>query len=136
MRRKYILTGLVLLLLILVWGLYLYNKPHRNTAGQQPDFSLTATGLYQAYQEDETAANKKFLNKVIVLRGSIADLQTGSGNNSILLDAASGGGVNCSFSGEASGALKGLKKGDTIGVKGRCTGMLMDVNLTDCVLEK
>ncbi|HEY4154582.1 MAG TPA: hypothetical protein VGM24_04125, partial [Puia sp.] len=81
-------------------------------------------------------ANKKFLGKVIEVTGSISGIQKDTGNAGILMDATAMGGVNCGFSKTALPGLQLLKTGDTIRIKGRCTGFLMDVNLVDCVLEK
>ena len=84
---------------------------------------------------NEEAANKKYISKVIEVTGVVTDVQ--SADNTVMVLLSSGdeaGGINCSF-------LKNLKKpipktGESIKVKGRCTGFLMDVALVDAVLIK
>jgi hypothetical protein len=136
MNKKYFLTGGFLLILVVGWGLYRYYKPHTSTADQKVDYSLAATALFNSFQKDEPAANKKYLGKVIGIRGIISDIQASAGNTSILLEASPMGGVNCSFSNAGAGTFTKLKKGDSLSLKGRCTGFLMDVNLVDCVLTE
>jgi hypothetical protein len=136
MNKRYFLGGGILLILVIGWGLYKYNKPHTSTAGQQADYTLAATELFNSFQKDEPAANKKYLGKVIGIKGVISEMEAGAGTASILMEASPAGGVNCSFSNAAAGIFKDLKKGDSIRIKGRCTGFLMDVNLVDCVLTE
>ncbi len=136
MNKKYFFIGGIVLLCFIGWGFYLYNKPHANTANQKADFIISTVDLYTAFQKDETTANKKFLGKVIEVKGSVYAVQTGTKNTNILMDASEMGGVNCSFSNEEPHSLQSLKKGNIITVKGRCTGFLMDVNLVDCVLKE
>src|SRR5258708_7381938 len=57
------------------WALYWYNKPHRNVAGQNPSFRINATDLYGEYRHDEAAANQKFTDKVLEIKGTIAGEQ-------------------------------------------------------------
>ena len=136
MNKKYLITAAILLLLIIIWGLYQFNRPHTSTAGLHADYSLTAVELFDNFQKDEAAANKKYLGKVIEIRGMISSIQTGANNISILMEASPAGGVNCSCSNDGAGSFRNLKKGDTLTIKGRCTGFLMDVNLVDCAPVK
>lgn len=136
MKKKYFIIAGVLLLLIIGWGFYKYNKPHAGIADQKADYVMTAADLFNSFQKDESAANKKYLGKVIAVKGMISAIQAGSGNTNIQIDVSPMGGVNCSFSKTDGQTLKTLKKGDTLTIKGRCTGFLMDVNLVDCVLAE
>jgi len=134
MNKKYFLIAGALLLLLLAWSFYKYNKPHTGTTGISADYTLTAADIFSSFQKDEAAANKKFLGKVVEVKGVISDMQSGTGNNSILLEASAEGGVNCSFSTGSGPFPRQLKKGNIVSIKGRCTGFLMDVNLVDCVV--
>ena len=138
MRKKRTIywIGLLLLLLILfAGGYYLYNKPHQSAAGEAVILSIAADSLYRQYQSDEKAANQKYTGKVIEVTGKISEIQhNGSSEIWILSAQPGGGGINCElFPGEKTGHTP--RTGDTVTIKGRCTGFLMDVNLADCVLS-
>jgi hypothetical protein len=45
-------------------------------------------------------------------------------------------GINCSMDEEYNNDIKDLKQGDTVTVKGICSGLLLDVILTRCVVVK
>lgn len=137
MRKKRTILWLGLLLLVLAgigWGLYLYDKPHRSAAGVSADLAITADSLYHQYQSDERSADQRFMGKVLRVTGHLAETQH-SGNTEIWIlaaEAGAPGGINCQlFAGTKIDHEP--KPGDAVTIKGRCTGFLMDVNLTDCV---
>lgn len=135
MRKKYFLVAGIIWLVLIGIGLYLYNKPHTSTASERPDVTINAADLYGQYQRDENAANKKFLDKIILVKGKIADIQHGGNSTSVQLEGNAGGGVNCSLSAnEKESNLPA--KGATVSIKGKCSGLLIDVNLVDCVVVK
>jgi hypothetical protein len=136
MRKKYFLIAGIVWLVLIGVGLYFYNKPHTSTANERPDVTIDAADLYGQYQQDENAANKKFLDKIILVKGKIADIEHGGKSVSVQLEGnPTGGGINCSLSsGEHETELPA--KGSTVSIKGKCSGLLMDVNMVDCVIVK
>ena len=136
MKRKYLLIAVVFWLILILVGIYFYNKPHRNAAHEKTDVQSDAVALYSQFQQNEASANQKFLDKIIEVSGKIADIHESGNNIIVLLDAGSvPGGINCSFT-NTEHDIQIPRKGSLIKVKGKCTGFLMDVNLVDCVLAK
>lgn len=138
LKKKAILWMGILLLLIVAagWAYHLYVKPHQSTAGEAADFAISAESLYRQYQANERAADHIYLGKVIEVSGKLSEIQH-SGNSEIwiLSPQPGGGGINCQlFAGTKVDPEP--KSGDSVTVKGRCTGFLMDVNLADCVLRR
>lgn len=137
MRKKRTILWLSLLLLVLAgigWGWHLYDKPHRSAAGISPDLTITADSLYHRYQSDERSADQHFMGKVLRVSGHLAEIQHSGKAEIWILAAEAGapGGINCQlFAGTT--VEHEPKPGDAVTIKGRCTGFLMDVNLTDCV---
>jgi hypothetical protein len=139
MRKKKTILWLGILLLLLIgagWAWHLYDKPHRSTADETPDLTISADSLYHQYQSDEKAADQKYMGKVISITGRLTDIQhSGKADIWILSAQPDGGGVNCQlFAGTKPDP--GPRPGDAVTVKGRCTGFLMDVNMVDCVPER
>jgi hypothetical protein len=135
--QKRILFGIVILVLILVTlGICHVYKPHQNAAGETAVASFTAPELYREFQNDENTANKKWVGKVIEVSGTISSVNESTGYVSITLKTPGEGGINCSIAKADLGSNNKLKNGDSLIVKGKCTGYLMDVNLVDCVIKK
>ena len=136
-KRIFFLGGILLcLLLLFAWGFRLYTKGHQSVAGVSVAFSLDADSLYNQYQQDEHAADLKYLGKVIEVRGKISEIQHNGPLEIWILSAHTGsGGINCQlFPGEKY-PTGNPHTGDSVSITGKCTGFLMDVNLADCVFK-
>jgi hypothetical protein len=136
MRKKIFFWIGILLVCLAGWGIYKVSKPHTNVEGEQAVAALSARNLYSEYQKAENLANKKWLGKVIEVNGIISSVSESGDYVSINLVATADGGINCSILKKDLNADDKFKKGDSITIKGKCTGFLMDVNLVDCVVEK
>ena len=135
MKRTAFLGAIILLLIIGVTVYYQYNKPRKDVSAQHTDVAIAASQLYRQYFEKEKEANLKFLDKIIEVKGMVAEVQNNNGLIVLLINAGNGmGGINCSMKDKSSVTNMQQVKDKEVVVKGKCTGFLMDVNLVDCVL--
>ena len=131
-QKKWIFLGVIALCLVAaVFGYYQYNKPRAGVASASSDYTLSATDLFTAFSTDEAAANSRYTNKVITVEGVVTDIQQSENNILLLLKVSDVGGISCSL---AKVPKEMPKSGETVKVKGRCTGFLMDVNLVDAII--
>ena len=111
----------------------MYNKPHRDIDAEKPVAALTANQLFDAFDADEAAANASYLDKVVEVSGTIDEVAEDSEGNTLVILAADNammGGVSATIDpnvGEFS-----AEAGAEVTLKGRCTGMLMEVVMTNC----
>lgn len=135
--RKKIFFGIgILLCCLIAWGVYTTLKPHRNVSGEETDAAVAAKDLYHDFQQNETLANKKWVGKVIEVSGIISSVTESDSYISINLKSNADGGINCSVLKKDLETGEKFKAGDSVIIKGKCTGFLMDVNLVDCVIKK
>jgi hypothetical protein len=116
-------------------GYYLYNKKPVDVRMIDPDLLVTADSLILEFNSDEVAANLKYLDKVIAVKGIISDIKIDSstGQASVILDSGDPiSAVTCSFYNDEIGGVQKLSKGILVVIKGKCTGKLMDVVLNNC----
>lgn len=139
-KWKKILLGLLLLAFAGAgYGFYLYNKKPADVRTLTANYQLTAEALLADFNKDETAANTKYLDKVIAVSGKVTEvkLEAASGQATVTLDSGDPmAAVTCSFYNDEIASVKQLKQGDNVVVKGKCTGKLMDVVLNKCSVEK
>lgn len=116
-------------------GLYLWFKPVTSTSELTAAYDLTANTLFADYQNDEAAANEKYLGKVLAISGTVAEIKTSESGKPALVLATDDPmfGVICEF--EQASMVEGLEVGKKISLKGQCSGLLLDVVLSRCVIN-
>lgn len=136
MSKGFKITVLILLLIILVGGTIAYRmftKPNRDVATEK-GIVITAAQLVTEFQENESAANVKYLNKPIEVSGTVSNVaQNQEGITTVLLssnDAMTG--VFCTLKENNPN----IKTGTQVVIKGICNGMLSDVRLGEAILVK
>ena len=128
--------GLLLALLGLGVGYFMYNKPHQNMDKAKVDVALEASELFTAFETNEAEANEKYLDKIIKVSGTVKEVSTDDkGNISVTLESGSEMfGVVCQMDDLTKHAKTNFEPGEQVTFKGVCTGMLMDVVLVRCVV--
>ena len=136
MSKGFKITALILLSIILIGGTIAYrmwNKPNRDVA-KEKGIVITAAQLVTEFQENETTANAKYLNKPIEVSGTVSNVaQNQEGITTVLLssnDAMTG--VFCTLKENNPN----IKAGTPVVIKGICNGMLSDVRLGEAILVK
>lgn len=122
--RTTIGVGVVLLLMVVIAGYMIVNKPHRSVDVDE-FIPIGARRLYMAFRSNEALANGVYLDKVVQVDGSVsAVLANQDGEQVVLLE---GGddlyGISCSMVEETAD----IKPGMSVKIKGICTGYLSDV---------
>lgn len=144
-KKRIIIGGIVLVVLMgAIYGFYQYNRTVKNLSNVDADFSVNATALINEFVSNEDSANKKYLNKILSVKGMIKKVETGSGTGTIVLgDTTDMSAVRCVLDSSTASSIAGsLQKGRVITIKGAITGfnkdetgMLgSDVQLNRCVI--
>ncbi|MGK7392111.1 MAG: OB-fold protein [Candidatus Cyclobacteriaceae bacterium M2_1C_046] len=132
---KYIAISVILgVIAALSFAINFFNKPSSQIVTGDADYRVNAYQLFAEFTEDEKAANKKYLNKIISVSGEIASIEgIDSLNYSITLKVNQHFGVRCQL--RQYNDNKNLNVGDNVIIKGLCTGKLMDVVLVKSTIE-
>jgi DNA/RNA endonuclease YhcR with UshA esterase domain len=131
MKTKKIIIGILVLGMLGAFVAYkMYSKPHVNVAEASTDISISAEKILADFSADEITANSKYLEKIIEVKGVVSELNIEKEKGIITLKTMDDfGSVLCHLSEEATKEMSVLIEGQTITVKGICTGYLMDVIL-------
>ena len=112
-------------------------KEVSETEENTPAIEVSAKQLYSDYAANEVSADLKYNGKVLLVKGKV---------NTIAKDIMGGiyvtlntgdtfGEVQCSFSDNHTNEAAGLKKGQTITIKGKCTGKMINILFSECSLQ-
>lgn len=143
MRRR---TIKIIIWVILVAGLagigglyYVFNMPRRNLAQEKALFTISAQQLIQEFKGNENEATRKYLDKAISVKGEIKSIRELEHHGKIFSLADAMEGVSCQMDSAVVSKnetrLRSFQVGAEVTIKGRCSGMLMDIQLIDCVPE-
>jgi tRNA_anti-like len=114
-----------------------YNRGHVSTNDIKPVAFREAAELVKEFEDDETTANLQYNDKVVSVTGRIVKMEINDSTHNLLLAGESAmAGVLCQFETSGNHPLSKIKTGDLVKVKGVCTGALMDVILTRCILDQ
>jgi hypothetical protein len=133
-----IILIVIFIIAVLLAGVYLYLRfmPEKSISNQKADFSLSATKLAEEYETNSTGSDRKFIDRIIEVTGVISEITIDQKNSVvfILSDKASSTGVLCTLNEKFHKKINRYKIGDTITVKGTCSGMLFEVVLNKCII--
>jgi len=135
---QYILVFLVLVIAIAgYYGYSEYNRPHKDTKALTVQEKMAATALIAAYENDENAANTKYLNKVIQVTGAIISAEADKdGVITVYIgDGASMASVSCALEKNKNYNVETFRKGNAVTITGLCNGYLTDVIMNRCIVN-
>lgn len=120
---------------LLVFSIYLYNKPQKNVSRSTPAYTLDARALFLDFEEDEAAANAKYLDQVIQVTGKVREVtEDDEGLISVTLDTGNDFfGVICELPSHSTWTRADFQAGQEVTFKGLCAGVAMDVVLLRCI---
>ncbi|MBK8554705.1 MAG: hypothetical protein IPL65_02515 [Lewinellaceae bacterium] len=137
MFKKLLIFGIVALVLGGGVAYYMWNKPHQDMEAAHADISVDATKLFNDFDTDETAANTTYLDKVIEVKGVVKEsTKTDDGSFKVILETEGMFGVVCILDPLSVHARTNFNSGETVKMKGTCSGLNLDVQIDRCVEVK
>jgi len=122
---KRILTAFLVLVVILA-GIYWYvaTEEFSDTKSRDADYTVKAVELINEFVKNDSAANKKYTEKIIMVNGRISELEAPdtSAVNVKFIDPVSGSFIIFAFQDSHLAEGKNLKVGDSVSIKGSCSG--------------
>lgn len=117
----------------------LVPESEQESEPEPADMELTVGEILTAYEEDDVAADEKFMNKILRVTGtvSLVDVKDRLDIHYIRLTGSGGDpwqSLQCMFDKKHSAALEQLEKGQTVTAQGRYNGSVIAIRMVDCVL--
>lgn len=114
------------------------NETHASTESLKEDYTLTAADLINEFLANDTAANKKYTEKVLLVSGQVSESAVATDSTGTVSFADSTGSYAIfSIDKMQMEKVKSIKKGDVATVKGICSGgMFSDILGTTSITFK
>jgi hypothetical protein len=114
--------------------IFVYSSNNHRQVQSETGIVITSDSLVAKYQADEKLANSLYLNKAVVVTGILLSIDKNQEGKTTLVLGRSDSFSNVSVTMISTAPIT-QKVGESITIKGLCTGALSDVVITDGVVE-
>jgi hypothetical protein len=115
------LLGLVIVFAVIYW--WVATEKFSDTKDRKAAYTVTANEFIQEFQKSAGAANTKYADKIVEVKGRVSEIEAADTTYNIkFIDAASGSYIIFAFQQQHVGEAKTLKPGDSVSIKGSCSG--------------
>ena len=113
----------ILLVVIAGWFWFVVNEKFSDTTEISPVFTVTALDLIHEFEKNDSLANKKYAEKIVVVNGEVSAVErVDSSVNIKMADSTSGSYVIFAFQQQDVAKVKEIKVGQKVSIKGSCSG--------------
>ena len=114
--------------------IFVYSSNNHRQVQSETGIVITSDSLVAKYQADEKLANSLYLNKAVVVTGNLLSIDKNQEGKTTLVLGRADSFSNVSVTMISTAPIT-QKVGESITIKGLCTGALSDVVITDGVVE-
>ena len=104
---------------------YVWNEKHEDTVNVKTDYTVTAADLLREFASNDSAANTKYREKILIVEGIVSqsEMQADSTSN-IQFSDSTGSYIIFSFDKDQYDQVKNIKPGSFVSAKGSCSGSM------------
>lgn len=122
-QKRALYLGLLLFIggAIAVW--YIFTVKFTDTSKENAAFTINAIDLIKEFQLNDSLANKKYAEKIITVNGRVSELENADTTINIkMVDSLTSAYIIFAFQQQHLKEAKQLKEGDSVSIKGSCSG--------------
>ncbi|MET0393539.1 MAG: hypothetical protein ABW019_10380 [Chitinophagaceae bacterium] len=128
-RRRWLKPLLISILALIVigGGVYWYVAAEKfaDTKDRKAAYTVSAGDFIREFQQNHEAANKKYTDQIITVNGRVAEIEAADTTlNLKFVDTTTGSYAIFAFQQQHLAEAKKVKPGDSVSVKGSCSGSI------------
>jgi tRNA_anti-like len=121
--KRLLIIGSILFVIGLVAAWYIFTEKFEDTTKQKANFSVNAMDFIKEFQANDSLANKKYIEKMITVSGRVSETENADSTINIkMIDTLTESYIIFAFQAQNAAEAKSLKVGDSIAIKGSCSG--------------
>ncbi len=127
-KRKHVLKKLAIAIMIMIAlgaGIYWYvaTEKFADTNDREAAYTVSALDFIREFEENDNVANEKYMGKIVVVNGRVSEIEAADTTVNIkFINAVSGSYIIFAFQDQHVSDAKSINVGDSISVKGSCSG--------------
>ncbi|MGC4103297.1 OB-fold protein [Ferruginibacter sp.] len=123
--KKLLITGLILLIAgaVAIW--YIFTEKFADTSDRKAAYTVSAMDLLKEFQQNDTLANKKYADQIVTVSGRVTEIEAAAADTTMnirMTDTTTQSYVIFAFQQQHLNEAKQLKVGDSVSIKGSCSG--------------
>jgi tRNA_anti-like len=121
--KRLLIVGALLFIFgaIAVW--FIFTQKFEDTTKQDAAYSVSAMDFIKEFQASDSLANKKYAEKIITVRGRVSETEAADSTINIkMIDTLTDAYIIFAFQQKDLDVAKQLKEGDSVSIKGSCSG--------------
>ena len=121
--KRILIGGFILLLagVIAVW--FIFNEKFTDTKERKAAYTVNAMDFIHEFEKNDSLANIKYAEKIITVNGRVSVTEAADTTINIkMIDTATDAYIIFAFQQQHLNEAKSLKEGDSISIKGSCSG--------------
>ena len=142
--KKLLVTFLVLIAIGAGVYFYIALEKQPDTKNEKAAFTVSAIDFIREFEKDDKAANKKYAEKIITVNGMVSEIEAVDTTVNIkFIDTTSGSYAIFAFQEQHVAEAKTVKVGDSVSIKGSCSGGILSeilgtesITFKRCTLNK
>ena len=142
--KKFLTVALIFAIFAVALTVYYLTKEYKDTRNVKADYTLTANELFQAFQKNDSSANKNYTEKILEINGIISAVEKADTVfNLKMTDSATGSFINFALQRDENLKESDIHAGDKVTVRGSCSGAIYSeiletraINFKRCILIK
>jgi predicted negative regulator of RcsB-dependent stress response len=121
--KKIVFAGLVLFVIGIIAAWFIFTQKFEDTTKKESAFIVNAMDLIKEFQANDSMANKKYAEKIITVKGRVSTLEAADTTINIkMIDSLTDAYIIFAFQLQHVEEAKLLKEGDSVSIKGSCSG--------------
>ena len=121
--KKIGIAGLIALLIGGGVAWYLFTQKFEDTATAKADYTVQAKALIDEFRKNDSAANKKYAEKIITVSGMVSAIEPADTTLNVkMADTTNGSYIIFAFQPQDFASVKKITKGSNVSIKGSCSG--------------
>jgi hypothetical protein len=142
--KRLLIAGLVLVGIGAAIYWYIATEKFADTKDRKAAFTVNAIDFIREFEKNDSAANKKYADKIITVNGMVSEIEAADSTVNVkFIDTTSGSYAIFAFQEQYIAEAKTVKVGDSVSIKGSCSGGVLSeilgiefITFKRCTLNK
>ena len=120
--KKILIAVVILIIAGIGTAWYIFTDKFTDTAAEKAAYTFSALDFIREFQQNDSASNKKYAEQIITINGRVSAIEQADTSVNIKMADSTGSYVIFAFQAQDAANVKKIKQGDSVSIKGSCSG--------------